>query len=186
MNTSTNNSFNLNNCSPKNTTDNLNNCSPKDTTDNLNNCSPKDIPPFSLENLETFCRLVDIYDGDTITCIIPIFNNLYRFQIRLNGIDTPEIKTKIQNIKQDAICSKRRVIELTTSGKCQVYLKEELQKYLEDNSTILWIKCRQFDKYGRILCDVYSNKDDKYSISEILIQENLAVPYDGKTKTLIH
>lgn len=157
-----------------------------DIIDTLKTCSPKNISPFSLENLETYCRLVDVYDGDTITCIIPIFNTLYRFQIRLNGIDTPEIKTKIENVKQDAICSKRRVIELTTGGKCQVYLKEELQTYLEDNCTILWIRCCQFDKYGRVLCDVYSNKDDKYSISEILIQEHLAVPYDGKTKTLIH
>lgn len=44
---------------------------------------------FSLDNYITLARVVDIYDGDTCTCIIPLYNNYYKYHIRLNEIDTP-------------------------------------------------------------------------------------------------
>ena len=43
---------------------------------------------FSLKNTECYARVVQIYDGDTITAVIPLFDNFYKFSIRLNGIDT--------------------------------------------------------------------------------------------------
>lgn len=44
-------------------------------------------------------KVIKVYDGDTITIAskMPYDNSpLYRFHVRLNGIDTPEIKGKIR------------------------------------------------------------------------------------------
>lgn len=151
--------------------------------DELIKCKCSITPFFSLDGKETFCKLVDIYDGDTMTCIIPLFNSFYKFQIRLNGIDTAELKSKNLNSKHMAIDAKTRVVELTSNNSFDS-TKINFKEYLENNPIILWIKCYKFDKYGRLLADVFLNKDDNISISQILLNEHLAVAYDGKTKTL--
>lgn len=150
----------------------------------LKNCETSTIPFFSLDGIKTYCRLIDVYDGDTMTCIIPLFDNLYKFSIRLIGIDTAEIKTKNDQVKLSALDAKNRVISLTTNKIFDH--NDQFKEYLKNNPIILWIHCYKFDKYGRLLAEVYLNKNDELHISSILIQENLAVPYDGKTKILIH
>ena len=55
------------------------------------------------------------------------------------------------------------------------------QKKLEDlilNKTIK-LKNIKYDKYGRLLSDVYYNNK---SISDMLLTERLAIPYFGKKK----
>ncbi len=47
-------------------------------------------------------QVIKVYDGDTITIAskMPYENSpLFRFSVRLNGIDTPEIKSKDENEK---------------------------------------------------------------------------------------
>ena len=66
----------------------------------LNNYNINNTPKFSLSLLFkdelVKARVVNIYDGDTITCILPINNKYYNFKIRLAGIDTCEIKSKCE------------------------------------------------------------------------------------------
>ena len=38
--------------------------------------------------------MYDVYAGDTITVIFYLFNEYYKFKIRLADIDTPGIRTK--------------------------------------------------------------------------------------------
>jgi endonuclease YncB( thermonuclease family) len=45
---------------------------------------------------------------------------------------------------------------------------------------IINIECRDFDKYGRLLANVFIN--DGRSIASVLLEEKLAYKYDGKTK----
>ena len=50
-------------------------------------------------------RVIKVYDGDTITIAskLPFDNSpLYRLSVRLNGIDTPEIKGKTEDEKTAA------------------------------------------------------------------------------------
>lgn len=47
-------------------------------------------------------KVIKVYDGDTITIasqIDPSNPIIYRFSVRLNGIDSPEIKGKTENEK---------------------------------------------------------------------------------------
>ena len=38
---------------------------------------------------------VYMYDGDTIKIVFPLHGELLRWSVRISGVDTPEIRTKI-------------------------------------------------------------------------------------------
>lgn len=108
-------------------------------------------------------RVIKVYDGDTITIAtkLPYDNSpFFRFSVRLRGIDCPEIRSKNANEKQCAKIAK----ELLTN---HIYHK------------IVTLKNVDYDKYGRVLADVYLND---VNITLELINKRLAVVYDGGTK----
>ena len=108
-------------------------------------------------------RVTKVYDGDTITIAskLPFDNSpLYRLSVRLNGIDTPEIKGKTDDEK---IAAKQ--------------VKDALSVLILNKRVSL--KNIQTEKYGRILADVYIGE---LHINQWLITEKYAVKYDGGTK----
>jgi endonuclease YncB( thermonuclease family) len=109
-------------------------------------------------------RVIKVYDGDTITIAskLPFAESpLYRLSVRLNGIDTPEIKGKTDDEKQAA-----KIARDALSGLI-------LNKFVT-------LKNIQSEKYGRILADVYVNE---LHLNQWMIQQRYAVSYEGKTKT---
>ena len=157
------------------------NSSQKDLTlfENLN---IHNIPFFSLEGLNTWCRVIDIYDGDTITVVIPLMTSMYKFHIRLYGIDTPEIKSLVQQEKEKAIISRNRLIELCTNVATNLKSRKEVQQFLSENIYLIWINAYKMDKYGRVLANVYKSPEDTVSFTKTLIDEKLGYEYFGKTK----
>lgn len=139
-------------------------------------------PAFSLEGYNSNCRIVDIIDGDTIVIVLPLFSKFYKFHIRLNGIDTCELKSKDENLKKKALKARERVFELVCKNKCIENTRSYIQKYLKDNTVICWAKCSKFDKYGRLLADIYEDNNASTSVSYVLLEEDLAYAYDGGTK----
>jgi len=108
-------------------------------------------------------KVIKVYDGDTITIIskLPYPDSpLYKFSVRLLGIDCPEIKGKDNSERECAQLAKKELTELLM-GKIIT---------LENVTT---------EKYGRLLADVYL---DKIHINDYLIKKRLAVFYDGTTK----
>ncbi len=117
----------------------------------------KFIPPI------TNGYVVKVYDGDTITIVSKLpFNEspLYKWSVRLYGIDCPEIKGKNEEEKEIAQIAKKEVEKLC------------LNKNIKLENVNL-------DKYGRILANVLI---DDINISNFLINKKLAVSYDGGTK----
>lgn len=107
--------------------------------------------------------VIKVYDGDTITIASKLFYNespLYRFSVRLNGIDCPEIKGKDENEKQ-----------------CAQIAKQEMSNLILNK--IVTLKNIETEKYGRILADVYI---DELHLNNYMIEKRLAVVYDGGTK----
>ena len=107
--------------------------------------------------------VIKVYDGDTITIAskLPYPNSpLYRFSVRLNGIDCPEIKAKNEYEKDCAHLAKKEVYDL-------VFNK------------IVILKNVQTEKYGRVLADVYVGE---LHLNDHLLKKRLAVAYDGGTK----
>ena len=108
-------------------------------------------------------KVVKVYDGDTITIAskMPYENSpIFRFSVRLLGIDSPEIKTKSKAEKDLAIIS-RDVLSDKIMGK------------------IVQLKNVSLEKYGRLLADVYL---DDLNLNQWLLENKYAVAYDGGTK----
>lgn len=140
-----------------------------------------DTPEFSLNGLKTYARVVNILDGDTITCVIPVMDEFYKFSTRLSGIDTCEITSKDVALKEKAIAAQRLVIEAITGQRLTNIPDKSTIKKMLNKTCIVWLECMQFDKYGRLLADVYTDKS-KPSLSTRLIECKLAYAYNGGKK----
>lgn len=128
-----------------------------------NNIAWEDTQPFVFPIKEGY--VLKVYDGDTITIASKLPYNdspMYRFQVRLNGIDTPEMKGKDVSSEEKEAATMARD-----------YLSDLiLHKYVRLENV-------QNEKYGRILADVHLGN---YCLNEIMVKERYAVKYDGKTK----
>ncbi len=149
----------------------------------LVNASIKNAPLFSLDGLYTKCKIIDIYDGDTVTIALIINNEVKSFKCRLFGIDTPELKG---NTHELGIRARNKCIEYITHGKVVLssnihYTRENIREICETNLTLINVKCGPFEKYGRLLVTLYTI-DNKVSINDQLVNNGFAKPYFGKTK----
>ena len=149
---------------------------------NMENFNDTNTPLFSFNGVNGMSRVVDITDGDTIKAIINFKGDYYKIIVRLNNIDTCETKSKCEANKNLGINAKKRLYNLITNKTIETNDKKLIKKELNDNCYLIYLKCYDFDKYGRVLGDIYKNENDNISFSSILINEKLAYIYGGKTK----
>ncbi len=111
----------------------------------------------------TVSEITSIYDGDTFRANIDSYPKIagYRMSIRINGIDTPEIRAK---------CTKEKILARKA--------KEFTVTALRSGQTIE-LKNIKRGKYFRLLADVYVGGE---SLGKDLILNGLAIEYHGKTK----
>lgn len=130
-------------------------------TDYLDTITYKDTIPYIPPII---CgKVIKVYDGDTITIATKLpydSSPIYRFSVRINGIDCPEMKTHNQNEQICAHMAKKTVYDLAFNK-------------------IVYLQNVSLEKYGRILADVFV---DDISIGELLCECKLAVKYNGGTK----
>jgi endonuclease YncB( thermonuclease family) len=110
-------------------------------------------------------KVIKVYDADTITIAAKLpykESPIYRLSVRLNGIDTPEIKGKdvSEEEKEAAKIARDFVSNLI------------LDKYIT-------LKNIESEKYGRVLADVYIGD---IHLNDLLIKERYAVLYNGGHK----
>lgn len=121
-----------------------------------------DAPEFSLEGKELKAKVVSVYDGDTVKCVFPLNDKLYKWNCRLSGVDTPELRTRNKKEKEYGY-------------KVRDYLREKILNKVVD------LECGEFDKYGRLLIKIKCDSED-CSINQWLINNDYAFVYDGGTK----
>lgn len=121
-----------------------------------------DAPKFSkcVYEQEIEAKVVSVYDGDTIKAIFPLNDKLYKWNCRLSGIDTPEIRTLSALEKQHGYLVRNA-------------LREKIL------NKVVSLKCGDLDKYGRLLVQVIHQEEN---INQWLIDNNYAFAYDGGTK----
>ena len=90
------------------------------------------------------CKILRVVDGDTVDVDIDLGFGvwMHKERVRVNGIDTPESRTRDLEEKAFGHAEKERVKELLPIGSMQV-LKTEIDKSGEDKKR----------KFGRILGD---------------------------------
>ena len=116
---------------------------------------------FSFSGLKTYCFIESVYDGDTVTVIFFYKKEAIKYKVRLNGIDTPEIRTKDLDEKQRG------------------YEARDFLRWIILNKTIL-VEFLHYDKYGRVLGTLFDSK--KNDINQQMIDLGHAKPYFGGTK----
>jgi micrococcal nuclease len=104
------------------------------------------------------------YDGDTITFNLPGLHPIIgeKISIRVNGIDTPEIKGKCEKEKYDARQAQQMVADILNDAE-QISLRN-----------------MERGKYFRIAAEVLV---DGENLADLLIEAGVAVKYDGEKKT---
>lgn len=143
-----------------------------------------DTPIFTMNGMNTYARVVNVIDGDTLSLVIPLFDKYFKFSVRIYGIDTCEIHSNDVEIKDKGLKAKYRVIEMLSKKDIKDVLcisRKQIIDLFNNNMSIVWIECLDFDKYGRLLANVFFDNKTK-SIAEILVSEKLAYRYDGGTK----
>ncbi len=108
-------------------------------------------------------EVTSIYDGNTFRANINSYPDIIgkRMAIRINGIDTPEIKTK---------CIKEKKL----ARKAKQFTVSKLR-----NAKIIELRNIKRGKYFRIVADVYI---DGINLAKQLIKKDLAVEYHGGKK----
>lgn len=147
---------------------------------------------FTLTGKFLPARLVDIIDGDSLVVILPVFDSYYKYHVRINGIDTCEIKSKNQDNKILALQARLELLCLITQSKTtnttqkQEYdiniTRTDIKRILNESVFLVYLECKEFDKYGRLLADVYTDSIKSVCLSNYLLDKNLAYVYTGATK----
>ena len=119
--------------------------------------------------------IVEIYDGDTIKTELSLPDPLHQISVRLRGVDTPE----------------KPAASFATTGKLnrakcvkeaeQAILAQSLVEILAEGTDVMYVSNYDYGKYGgRIIGDIEINGVD---VATMLLEQGLAVPYDGGKKT---
>ena len=129
-----------------------------------------DTPLFSLEGKFVQCKVVNVYDGDTCKVVFPLNGEIYRWNVRLTGYDTPEMRPPRSQENRDE--------EIQAAIAAKNFLKSKVM----NNEQLVYIKCGEFDKYGRLLGTLYVEETDEVSVNDLMIQNGHGYAYDGGTK----
>jgi len=112
------------------------------------------------------CKILRVVDGDTVDIDVDLGFGvwLHRERVRLQGIDTPESRTRDLTEKKFGLASKAKLKDLLPIGSMQILV------------------CKEYDskgKFGRILGDF---EYESTTVCETMISEGYAVPYFGGSK----
>lgn len=124
--------------------------------------TPRFVPDFNI------AKVVDVYDGDTVTLAAYSGGRPALFRCRLTRIDAPELKNqtgKTKRLRQqeyDAAIRSRDALRNLILGR------------------IVQVHILKLEKYGRVLADISIGDQD---VSDWMLTNRHAVPYDGGKKT---
>lgn len=112
------------------------------------------------------CHLRDVIDGDTVELEVELgFHARLTVRVRLEGIDTPELRGKTFDERRRAQDAQALVAQW-----CEARADRIILRTVRDGR----------DKFGRLLATLI-DQDTGETVQDSLIAAKLAVPYDGQT-----
>ena len=107
-----------------------------------------------------------VIDGDTVEATVDcLFDVKIDLTLRLFGIDTPELTSKVPEERVTAKLAKLRLISLV------------------EGKVIKIISYKEKEKYGRYLAELIV---DGVNVNELFVNEGLAKAYFGGTKSVLY
>jgi endonuclease YncB( thermonuclease family) len=143
-------------------------CCVSEDADTLQEYNADNTVWLSLDGQKLRCKVVDVYDADTVTLIVPFAGLYFKKKCRLTGIDAAEKRTKNLEEKKVALKGQQYVSDLILNKE-------------------VWVDCGDWDKYGRLLGTIYTKKSQMRagwdrSLNRAIVAEGFAYLYDGKKK----
>jgi len=129
---------------------------------------------FSLNGKSFIAKVIDVYDGDTITVIFKLYGKYYSWKCRIMHVDTPEIKKRTKPTTEE------EKIKNENEKKRAIIIRDIMREKLLNK--IIFIKCNKYDLYGRILVE-FNLPNTNIQIHNWLIENGYANLYEGKHKT---
>lgn len=120
------------------------------------------IPKFPFKGIYKI-RIISVYDGDTVNIAFTHKGAIFKYSLRILGVDTPEIRGNYPDAyKKYARDAKQYVESILPTDK------------------LIYANFVKYDKYGgRLLGDILLDDD---TLSQKLIQNNYAFKYNGEKK----
>jgi endonuclease YncB( thermonuclease family) len=129
-------------------------------------CTYSNTPRFNFIGKTFNAKCVKVYDGDSITAVFMVYGEYYKFNIRMCGYDSPEMYSR----NPDADIKKME-------QKWARMSREVLSNMVMDK--IITLTCKDYDKYGRIMCDVNM---DGININNYMLSSGYCRVYSGGSK----
>ena len=152
----------------------------------LTMCTFDTVPSFTLP--AGWCKVIDVYDCDTCRIAMYVGNEIYQFVVRLQMVDSPEIRprksTNANLERRAARIARTRMIELCVGESGLSHEpRKKTRRRCGVSRQLVRLEPAGMDKYGRVLGKLYMN-DDPRSINEILLDEGYVRPYNGGVRHL--
>jgi endonuclease YncB( thermonuclease family) len=118
-------------------------------------------PLFTMKGKKLYCKVIDVYDGDTCNIVFELNNELLHYKLRLYGINSKELKPS-KNLEN----REQYIIEARLA-------KEALENKVLNK--VVYIEFVQEEKFGRLMGTIYSTNNKTININEEMVKEGHAV-----------
>jgi endonuclease YncB( thermonuclease family) len=132
---------------------------------------------FSFKGKEMYSKVLDVYDGNTLSLTIKVDGTYHKIQCRLCGIDKPDIHSPNDMEQNAALHARNHLIYLLTGQRIRLETSQkEIQNICRVVNSIVFVRCQDFDKYKKLLVEVEKND---INISGKMIIDGYAGIYNG-------
>jgi len=131
----------------------------------LSSATLENTPEFSMVGYIGLVKVIDVYDGDTVTLAFPYKGLICQHKCRIDGLDCAEIRTRNEDEKKFGYSAKENLTSLLL-GK-QVYSRFE-----------------KTDKFGRLLAKLWFTPDERADtrVDLHMINQGFGYEYHGEKK----
>lgn len=143
----------------------------------LRKCTRDNTPKYLFQSKKFYCKVIDVYDGDTITIAIALRKKIYQYKVRMYGYDSPELKP-LKSLENREIIKKKAKAA-----------RDTLKNMILNKIVVIQIEAGTWDKYGRLLGTIYTKnnrgltiKSYNFNINQYMIDNGYGYPYFGGKK----